>query len=456
MKQIQLNSGALGWGRMAGATFGWSRKNGFQLLSLLFIITIILWRWELVWSSTVSLTLGAVLHLVPDTHLQQRPFPSMELLEYWVAALGLVVYGTFLIIGLSKSHRRTRLKTSTSFKEIPARGESSLGFRAGIWFVSGFLVVAVEAPLLAPFNPSSQGDLRTTRLMMPLAQGYIPANGRQAVLHSNNERRQDFIVRLYEDAYGKLQEHGEGGIALSPENFPPSVPASHIFILGTDNLGRDVLSRLLYALRISLIVGSAAMMLSLLLGSLIGFVSGFSRLRSIDEILMRITDLFLAVPALFLIIAIVAFFGNSTTLLILSLAGTGWMNVARMVRGEVLHLREKEFILAARMLGRTNRRIVLAHVIPNILPTLLVAAVLQLSNVILAEASLSFLGLGIQPPAPSLGNMIGESLAYAGRGWWVGVFPGLVLTVFMVSVNSVAESLQDRLEIGNGRHGDLS
>jgi peptide/nickel transport system permease protein len=290
---------------------------------------------------------------------------------------------------------------------------------------------------------------------MPFANGFVPTSRGSADLSTNREAARDPVAESYEGAYRYLREQsGETG-NLTERNAAPPSGASTIFWLGTDNLGRDVLSRLLYSIRLSLVVGLCAMALSLLLGSLIGFASGLSRSGVVDQILMRIVDLFLAVPALFLIIAVVAFFGNSTVLLISVLAGTGWMNVARMVRGEVLHIRGREFMLAAHMLGRSTARIVIDHVIPNILPTVIVAAVLQLSNVILAEASLSFLGLGIQPPTPSLGNMIGESLAYFDRGWWVGVFPGLVLTLLVVSVNGLAENLQHQLEIGREHQGEL-
>jgi len=294
------------------------------------------------------------------------------------------------------------------------------------WVLLCLLLISIGAPLLAPYDPVAQADLRTSRLLMPLGHGL--ARG------------------------GSPEAQPDVG---SPANniSDPSDSRHAIFLLGTDNLGRDVLSRLLYALRVSLLIGMGSMLLSLFAGVLIGIAAGMSRSGVLDQLLMRMVDLFLSVPTLFLVIAVVAFFGNSTSLLVLVLAGTGWMTVARLVRGEVILLREMEFVLAARMLGRSDWRIILDHILPNILPTLVVSSVLQLGNVILAEASLSFLGLGVQPPTPSLGNMIGESLAYFDRGWWVGIFPGIVLTLIVFSANTLAENMQEQLETGRSAQG---
>ncbi len=178
-----------------------------------------------------------------------------------------------------------------------------------------------------------------------------------------------------------------------------------------------------------------------MIGCLIGFLAGVLGGWT-DKLLMRMTDLFLGVPSLFLVIALLALFGNSTILLVAALSVTGWMNVARLIRGEVLMLREREFILSARLLGRSSVEILRDHMIPNVLPTILIASVLQLGSVILAEAALSFLGLGIQPPTPSWGNMIGESMAYLNSGWWVGIFPGIALSTLVVSANLFAERIE--------------
>ena len=158
---------------------------------------------------------------------------------------------------------------------------------------------------------------------------------------------------------------------------------------------------------------------------------------------MRSIDVLLSFPSLVLIIALFALLGGSIEILILALALTGWMGVARLVRGEVLKLREQEFILAARLLGVSAMGIIRNHLLPNILPTIVTASVLQLVNSIMGEAALSFLGMGIQPPTPSWGNMIGESIIYLRSAWWIGVFPGIALSLFAVSAQLVAEGIQE-------------
>jgi peptide/nickel transport system permease protein len=256
-----------------------------------------------------------------------------------------------------------------------------------------YILTGIAAPLIAPSAPEFQGDLRTAKLLQPLSSVLV----------------------------------GSGKASF--------------YFFGTDHLARDVFSRLLYGIRLSIIVGGAAMVCSIVLGSIVGFLAGMTG-GWIDALLMRATDLFLALPSLFLIIALVAFFGNSTPLLVIVLAATGWMSTARLVRGEVLLLREREFIHAARLLGRSNAEIVRAHMVPNVMPVIVASSVLQLGNVILAEAALSFLGIGIQPPTPSLGNMIGESMAYIGSAWWIGIFPGIALSGLVVAVNLLGDRLQ--------------
>jgi len=307
-----------------------------------------------------------------------------------------------------------------------------------------FVFLALTAPFVAPFQPSSHGDLMTTRLLKPLEGGVVTSSDMLEGESSTLAATSNSLLRLLDGANHVLLSRQEkftriGGPTAAEEQGERSRTAT--FVLGTDDLGRDVLSRMIYGTRISLGIGSAAMCFAVLLGCLIGFLAGVYGGWT-DRLLMRFTDLFLAVPALFLVIALIALFGNSTTLLIAVLAATGWMSVARLVRGEVLVLREREFILSARLLGRSSVQILRDHMIPNVAPTILAASVLQLGNVVLAEAALSFLGLGVQPPTPSWGNMIGESMAFIESAWWVGVFPGIALSLLVISANLVAEGIE--------------
>ena len=223
-------------------------------------------------------------------------------------------------------------------------------------------------------------------------------------------------------------------------------------LLGLDELGRDILSRLIFGARVSLGVGLAVVFLSGAIGTVIGALSGFVGGR-VDTLLMRISDVFLAFPGILLAIALVAVLGPALEHLVLALVVIGWVGYARLVRGQVLQIREMEFVAAARATGLRGRWVLLRHILPNVLPALTVQLSLGMAGAILAEASLSFLGLGIQPPVPSWGAMIN-----AGRGHLVdaphlGLFPGLAILFTVMGLNFLGDALVDRLDPNQRRLG---
>jgi ABC-type dipeptide/oligopeptide/nickel transport system permease subunit len=228
---------------------------------------------------------------------------------------------------------------------------------------------------------------------------------------------------------------------------PPSLTPirGHVHVLGTDQLGRDILSRLLVGLRISLLVALAVVPLSLLLGLATGMVTGY-RGGWLDLALMRLVDAQLAIPTLLLMIAVVAVLGSGLLQIVLVLVIAGWPTYARVVRAEVLALREREFVAAARAVGASDARILGRHVLHNVLPTVLVLATLQLPVVIVLEAALSFLGLGIQPPIPSLGQMLGHSQEMVWRAWWMPTIPGVAITLLVLAFNLMGDRLRDVLD----------
>jgi peptide/nickel transport system permease protein len=210
-------------------------------------------------------------------------------------------------------------------------------------------------------------------------------------------------------------------------------------------LGRDVFSRLLVGLRISLLVAVAVVPLSTLLGLAVGMVTGY-RGGWLDVALMRLVDAQLSIPTLLLTVAVVCVLGSGLLQIVVVLVIAGWPQYARVVRAEVLSLREREFAAAARAVGASDVRILAQHVLPNLVPTVLVLATLHLPVVIIAEAALSFLGLGIQPPTPSLGQMLGYSQEMIWRAWWMPTIPGVAITLVVLAFNLTGDRMRDVLD----------
>jgi peptide/nickel transport system permease protein len=229
--------------------------------------------------------------------------------------------------------------------------------------------------------------------------------------------------------------------------FPPmgQEGADSNYLLGTDHLGRDIVSRLIYGARISIVVSVSAVALSAALGTLIGLFSGFYG-GKVDNIFMRIADVQLAFPFILLAIAIIAVLGPDLQNIIITMAITGWVIYARVVRAEVLSLREKEFITSVRALGGSNGRIIFTHLFPNVVPPIIVIVTLEMARMIIMEAALSFLGLGIQPPTPTWGGMLADGRVYLVTSWWLATFPGLVIMLVVLGINLLGNWLRDMLD----------
>ncbi|MFA5112159.1 MAG: oligopeptide ABC transporter permease [Desulfobaccales bacterium] len=223
------------------------------------------------------------------------------------------------------------------------------------------------------------------------------------------------------------------------------MPPSQAHLMGTDTLGRDVLSRIIYGSRVSLKVGFVAVGLATLIGLFVGALAGYYG-GWVDQILMRLVDLMLCFPAFFLILAVIAVLEPSIWNIMAVIGLTGWMGVARLVRAEFLSLREREFVTAARALGASDTRLILRHMLPNALAPVMVSATLGVAGAILTESALSFLGLGVQPPTPSWGNILTAGKDNIEIAWWLSVFPGLAILITVMSYNLLGEGIREAID----------
>jgi len=222
-------------------------------------------------------------------------------------------------------------------------------------------------------------------------------------------------------------------------------PPSLDHYLGTDQLGRDVFSRMLHGAKVSLSVGFVAVAISILIGILVGAVAGYYG-GWVDSLLMRFVDIMLCFPSFFLILTVVALLGPSLFKVMVVIGITSWMGTSRFVRAEFLSLRERDFVQAAKALGVRDPRIIFRHILPNALAPVFVTATLDVASAILVEAGLSFLGFGVQPPAPSWGNILTEGRTYIFDAWWLTVFPGLAILITVLSFNLAGEGLRDAID----------
>lgn len=222
-------------------------------------------------------------------------------------------------------------------------------------------------------------------------------------------------------------------------------PPSKTHLLGTDELGRDVFSRIIWGSRVSLKVGFVAVGIAIIIGIVIGAIAGFYG-GKIDAILMRFVDIMLAFPTFFLILAVIAILEPSIFTIMVVIGITSWMDVARLVRAEFLTLKERDFVGAARAIGVTDARLIFRHILPNALSPVFVAATFGVAGAILIESGLSFLGLGVQPPDPSWGNILTAGKDNIEVAWWLSLYPGLAILITVLSYNLVGEGLRDALD----------
>ena len=253
------------------------------------------------------------------------------------------------------------------------------------------------------------------------------------------------VVSPYDPYDQELSEILEGPSLSTLEK------SGRTYLLGSDDLGRDVLSRVFHGTRISLGIGIAAVIIGFSTGTTAGLVSGFFSAEAgwrkyVDEIIMGLADMQLAMPSILVAIAIIGTLGPGLIKLTLVIALTGWVTYARTARGQTLSIKETDYITAARAMGATGTKIMIRHILPNTLASLFVVATLDMARVVLLEAGLSFLGLGIQPPTPSWGQMLQDGRGYLQNAWWLSSFPGIALTLVILGVQQIGDWLRDILD----------
>jgi peptide/nickel transport system permease protein len=231
--------------------------------------------------------------------------------------------------------------------------------------------------------------------------------------------------------------------AIDVKNILLSPSATHL--MGTDGLGRDVYSRMLFGARISLLVGIVAVGIATIIGIVLGAIAGFYR-GWVDTLIMRLVDVMLSIPTFFLILAVIAFLTPSIWNIMIVIGLTSWMGVTRLVRAEFLSLRNREFVLASQTLGAKDSRLIFKQLLPNSLTPIIVSSVLGIASAVLVESGLSFLGLGVQAPQASWGNILTDGKEYIEFAWWLSMFPGLAILITVMGYNLLGEGLRDALD----------
>lgn len=238
-----------------------------------------------------------------------------------------------------------------------------------------------------------------------------------------------------------LSPYDPGEINLQMVLFPPS--SKHLF--GTDQLGRDVLSRMIWGSRISLKVGFVATGIAIVIGIVLGAVAGYYG-KWADTVIMRFVDIMLCFPTFFLILAVIAFLEPSIWNIMIVIGATGWMGITRLVRADFISLKERDFVRAAKVIGASDLRIIFFHILPNAMASVLVAATLGVAGAILTESALSFLGIGVQPPTPSWGNILTAGKDNIDIAWWLSLYPGLAILITVLGYNLLGEGIRDSLD----------
>jgi peptide/nickel transport system permease protein len=320
------------------------------------------------------------------------------------------------------------------------------------------LFVFILSPLIAPFNPNFQLNLSVSKLLSPLSSKKIveleneketfnSSEGIQTYLQIKKELDRDVVDEFYFLADSVLVANDikifqKSGVIILPTEVKIKIK-DVLFIFGTDEYGRDIFSRLIYATRLSLFIGFFAVVITFLLGLVLGFISGYFS-KVLDGILNRFTEMLLSVPTIFLVILFLAMFGNSLVVVIILLGSAGWMSLFKIVRGEVISIKNKNFITSSKLIGMTSSEILIKDFLPLLIPSIIVNLVFQFANVIIAESALSFLGLTGNHLYPTWGAMIHQGQFYLEKAWWIALLPSLFLILTLIAIYGLGRTIENK------------
>ncbi len=329
--------------------------------------------------------------------------------------------------------------------------------QVGLIFLYLLFLIALTSPIISPNDPAFHKDIQITKLLSPMKS----LNYLKLKVNKNNLSQKDIVEKiLFENFdeeriiyFNQIKVEGSNVLllrsnsiekfsiqAIETKNGKPKI-FKKTFILGTDEFGRDLLSRIIFGIRISLLIGIFSVLVSFMLGSFIGYSAGIIG-GFVDNLLMRIVDFFLSFPILFFVIFLIAFIGNSIFLLVVVFGFSGWMYIARIARNETIACMKKEFIQTLILAGQTKFKIIMKHILPNTFTPILITLIFQFSNVVIAESALSFLGLGVQPPTPTLGGIIKTGYDYFSLASWISFSSAFALIIIVLTFNLIGEGLK--------------